>query len=424
MLKRMARGALAAIISISMSGSALAQAPSAEQIRSLEEKLEALQKQADALRAELERIKGPAAAPLAPAEPEDLTAIEPVAPTPAPPPAAPSPSILDAQVVETRPAASSRIFNPDISVIGNLLGHAGDDNPMEERDPIAFDEAEISLQAFVDPYAKAAFFIGVGEDGAELEEGYLQFVTLPLDLAARAGKLKAGFGKFNTQHGHAWLWADAPLVSRTFFGDEGLADAGVSVTRIFPNRWNLFVEGTAEVYRGSVEGVFERQEASDLLYVGHLKAYRDLTDSANLEIGSSFAQGTAAGGGASRFTGLDLTYRWKPLERSIYRSLIGRAEIIANDRDDQDETALGGYAAADYQFARRWSAGLRLDQADRPDAPFATDRGGAFTLTFRPSEFSQVRGELRRTQYEGDEDATEALIQIQFGIGAHGAHTF
>ncbi len=286
----MRRGALAAMVAIStlVSAAARAQAPSPEQIRSLEEKLEALQEQADALRTELERLKSGAAAP-APQEPEDLTAIEPV--QTGEKPAAAEPAVLDAQVVENRPAPSGKIFNPDISVIGNVLGHAGDENPFDERDSIAMDEAEISLQAFVDPYAKAAFFIGVGEDGAALEEGYLQFLTLPLDLTAKVGKLKASFGKFNTQHAHTWLWADQPLVSRNLFGDEGLADSGVSVSRLFPNRWNLFIEGTGEVYRGSVEDVFERQEPSDLLYVGHLKTYRDLSDSANVELGGELRPG-------------------------------------------------------------------------------------------------------------------------------------
>ncbi|HEY0593259.1 MAG TPA: bZIP transcription factor, partial [Thermoanaerobaculia bacterium] len=129
MRNSMARGALAAIILLFGSGTAVAQSPPpADQIRSLEEKLEALQKQADELRTELERLKGTAPAAQAPAEPDDLTAIEPVAQAPAQPPA--EPSILDAQVVENRPAPTSRIFNPDISVIGNVLGHAGDENPL------------------------------------------------------------------------------------------------------------------------------------------------------------------------------------------------------------------------------------------------------------------------------------------------------
>jgi hypothetical protein len=400
----------------------------AQRIDAVEERLRALQEQADELRRELEALKAGQPSPEpSPEEPEDLTAIEPVgqpAPSPSPSPT-PDDSALPSDIVANPPTTASRnIFNPEISVIGNVLGHAGDENPFDPRDPIAFDEAELSLQAFVDPYARAAFFIGISEEGAELEEGYAQFVALPFDLTAKAGKLKANFGKFNTLHGHVWQWIDQPLVSRTFFGDEGLADAGVSVSKLFPNRWNLFLEATGEIYRGSVEDVFEPEESADLLYVGHLKFYRDLTESANVELGGSWASGGLGDGGRSEFAGLDLTYRWKPLERSIYRSFISRTELIRNERDDQQDAAFGFYTSADYQFARRWLAGIRLDQADRPEEPFLTDRGGALTLTFRPSEFSQVRGQYRRINYDGGPDANEFLLQLQFAIGAHGAHTF
>ena len=52
------------------------------------------------------------------------------------------------------------------------------------------------------------------------------------------------------------------------------------------------------------------------------------------------------------------------------------------------------------------------------------DSGQAVTLTFWPSEFSQLRGELRHRRYAGGIDATEGLLQLQFAIGAHGAHPF
>jgi hypothetical protein len=45
-------------------------------------------------------------------------------------------------------------------------------------------------------------------------------------------------------------------------------------------------------------------------------------------------------------------------------------------------------------------------------------------LTFRPSEFSLVRGMYRRTRYAQRETANELLLQVQFTIGAHGAHPF
>ncbi len=36
-------------------------------------------------------------------------------------------------------------------------------------------ESEASFQAIVDPYARADFFIAFGEEGVELEEGFITF---------------------------------------------------------------------------------------------------------------------------------------------------------------------------------------------------------------------------------------------------------
>jgi len=40
-------------------------------------------------------------------------------------------------------------------------------------------EAELGLQAIIDPYARADVFISFGEQGVNLEEGYLTFTSLP-----------------------------------------------------------------------------------------------------------------------------------------------------------------------------------------------------------------------------------------------------
>ena len=66
----------------------------------------------------------------------------------------------------------------------------------------------------------------------------------------------------------------------------------------------------------------------------------------------------------------------------------------------------------------------RLDRSERAFNGDQTDKGGAFTLTYWPSEFSQVRGEYRRTRYADDVTANEFLFQFLFAIGAHGAHVF
>jgi hypothetical protein len=52
------------------------------------------------------------------------------------------------------------------------------------------------------------------------------------------------------------------------------------------------------------------------------------------------------------------------------------------------------------------------------------DKGASVLLTFWPSEFSQVRGQVRRTRYAEGLTANEFLFQFLFSIGAHGAHPF
>jgi hypothetical protein len=123
---------------------------------------------------------------------------------------------------------------------------------------------------------------------------------------------------------------------------------------------------------------------------------------------------------------VDATYRWRPLRRAIYERFIGRTEFVWSRREEADapREAFGFYASAEYQFARRWFAGLRFDQSDRASDPSLTDKGGSLLLTYWPSEFSQVRGQYRYTRYGEGRTANELLFQLLFSIGAHGAHPF
>jgi len=393
----MARGHhLFALAGLLLALPATAQQTTEQRMQQLEKRLDDLTREVAQIRQEIDALKS---------APTDLTNVQ--------------------TVSNVSTAGASKVFNPDISVIGNVLGKSGQPNPHEfgphdARAPLSLDESEMALQAFVDPYAKANFFLSVTHEGIEVEEGYAQFVTLPYGLTARAGKMKSMFGKDNTWHTHLRPWADQPLVIHNFFGDEGLADEGISVSKAFANPWNVFVEGTGEIFSGNVEGVFRRHSLNDLFYNAHLKLFGDINESSNLEIGASFARGALPDDrrGHNQFAGIDLTYRWRPLRQGLYKSFIGRVEAIVNDRSDSERRLKGFYASADRQLAQRWFAGLRLDAADR-------DRGAAATLTFWPSEFSQLRGELRRIRY-GDAGRTvnEFLMQLQFAIGAHGAHTF
>src|SRR5258706_5168470 len=104
-------------------------------------------------------------------------------------------------------------------------------------------EREVGFQEVIDPYARAAFFISFGEHGVDLEEGYLTFTTLPWGLQVKAGKMRAAFGKVNTLHNHVMPWTNRPLVTQNLVaGEEGISDAGVSLSRILPAPKGIFLE--------------------------------------------------------------------------------------------------------------------------------------------------------------------------------------
>ncbi|MGZ5429012.1 MAG: hypothetical protein ACXWFS_08390, partial [Thermoanaerobaculia bacterium] len=341
--------------------------------------------------------------------------------------------LLAAAPASAQNAPTGNVFNPNISVIGNALGIVGH-NEVDNAPAIQLRESEIGLQAIVDPFARADFFVTFGSEKGDvgIEEGYLTFLTVPGDFLLKVGKLKGAFGKINTEHTHVRSFADTPLVMTNLLGGpDGIEDAGIALSRLIPMPSAIFLEGTAQLLRGTSENLFEAHARNDAQPLFHLKAYRDLSEAANIELGGSWtrANNLEGPGFHTSLTGIDATFRWKPLRQGLYKSLFVRAEWILSERETAAGTvrATGWYLHGQYQLGRRWYAGYRHDESDHAGDSAAHDRGDSAILTFWPSEFSQLRAQLRRNRYaqpEGPVVATELLLQLQFVIGAHGAHPF
>ena len=394
-------------------------------VKALEEKVAALEQQ---------QAAAPAAAPTPPpvASPPGPPAAVPVPPTqaaagaPVPSGAAGAGGPEGSLPVYGNTSALSKVFNPDMAVIGNFVGAAGK-NDVAPIPALQLSEAEASFQAIVDPYARADFFLSAAPQGLEVEEGFITFPTLPGGLLAKVGKMKAQFGKVNTMHSHVLPWADVPLpMVNLLGGEEGLNDSGISVSKLILNPL-LFLEATGEVYAGDND-LFASHKRGNLSYVGRLRGYRDLTEGTNLDVGTSFAYGHNDAGPdfTTKIYGIDATFRYRPLRRAIYRRLVGRTELFWSRRQQEpaQANAFGGYASGEYQFARRWFAGARYDWSDRAADAALRDTSGSLLVTYWPSEFSQVRGQFRRTRYAEGSTANELLFQFLFSIGAHGAHVF
>lgn len=401
-------------------------------------RISALEEHVRALEAEIAAIKATAGAvgqPSAPVPAPTLAPVEPPAALAAPPPKGGEEQHAGPLPVygETR----SKVFNPDIGIIGNFVGaagpSAGGSDSLTPLRSLSLQESEASFQAIVDPFARADFFLAIGEEGIEVEEGYVTFPTIPGGLLVKVGKMRADFGRLNAFHNHTLPWVDRPLVMFNLLGgatgdpDTGLKDAGISVSRIVP-AGGLFVEATAEVFRGESGTLFAAQRREDVSFVGHLRSYRDLTEATNLELGGSYARGHNDQGSEflTQLYGADLTLRWRPLRRSIYHSFAARGELMWSRRNEGlgTQRAFGGFLSADYRLDRRWFVGARYDWSDRARQADLRDRGGSAVLTFWPSEFTQIRGQYRHTRFGEGRTANEFLFQALFTIGAHGAHPF
>jgi len=88
-------------------------------------------------------------------------------------------------------------------------------------------------------------------------------------------------------------------------------------------------------------------------------------------------------------------------------------------------TDAGFYAQIVAQLARRWHLGVRFDQLGIPASAMQPkgDRLSAMAM-FTPSEFSRLRLQCQREKVDAGDAIYEALLLLEFSIGAHGAHPF
>ncbi len=429
MPRRIGRASAGLISALALFAPLLAQqAPesaSAEEVEALRAELQQLKEQMKALQDKLDALAAPAGPAIQIPEP---------APTPgapdtgvgAPPPE--GPPVTQAPTPVSAPPPTSNYFNPSISVIGNFLSVAGS-NETEPQPAFSLSESEVAFQAVVDPYARADFFLSFAEEGVEVEEGIATFTALPWQLLAKVGRMRTSFGKINTLHFHVLPWPDEPLPIVNLLGsEEGWIGTGVSVSKLIPLPKDVYSELILQVFDGDAEGLFDAPSRSDLAYNSQYRIFSDLSESTNLDVGLSYAMGPngITSDSKTKLGDVYATFRWKPLRTATYRSVIVRGEYIRSRLENTVDTvtANGWFLSADYQLAKRWFVGGRYEISDEAEDSSLQDVGQAITMTFWPSEFSQFRGELRRRHYSDGEIANEFLLQIQFAIGAHGAHPF
>lgn len=304
---------------------------------------------------------------------------------------------------------------PDVSAIASVTA---DWNDQTDKVGFAFEELELALQAVVDPYARADVFVSFSDGKADVEEAYLTTLSLPAGLQLRAGRLFSPFGRINQTHPHVQEFIEAPLAHR-LLADENLGGAGLVASWLVPLPWFAELQAAAQSTAPT--------EADEARFTGlaRLSQYFPIGAAATLGVGLSAARRDEAAGQFRDLLGGDLYLRIRPPASRAYLALSAelharRFQGVPGVAEDFEE---GWWAQAFERFSPYWGAGLRYERAPAGAMPGDEKRIGA-VLAWLPSEFQRIRLEASYDLLPDDTHAVTALLGLEFGIGAHGAHPF
>jgi len=326
----------------------------------------------------------------------------------------------------TVPRNTLQNFVPDISLLGDITGLMSPSRSVEGRNRFNLRETEIAIQSVIDPYARADFFLSVPDaSGLEVEEGYITLLSLPMGFQAKVGKFRNAVGRLNRTHGPELPQVDRPNVLVNLFGEEGLAETGISLSHILPTPW--FSQLEVEFANGDNEVLLGHGRFTKPTVVSHLKQFFDLAPFHSLEVGLSGAVGARGEADRGRLTGLggvDLTYKWFPPNQT--RGITWMTELLGAKMEAPvtgRDFAWGGYSFIETRLTPRVYVGVRADYSQIPlsnTSEFAI----APYFNFWQSEFGRFRAEYKHT-FANQAPSTDALwLQYTATLGTHQPHPF
>lgn len=324
---------------------------------------------------------------------------------------------------------------------------------LDQRNGFNLDSAELFIFSPVDPYLNLYSNIPFTENGVSIEEAYVVTTDLPEGWQLKGGKFKSNFSRLDAQHPHAWDFWDIALPYRAFLGSEGLGgEKGVQLTWL--PAWSIYTQIGAEVLQGENDLLFG-QDAHDgpHAFAFFVKGSIDTSDYSTFYLGpsvlfgktdnSNVLPGTEVRGNSALY-GMEAVWKWKPASRealtiqSEYLLLTQSGNtidptthaIIDSLRRRQD----GFYIQAIYR-KNRWGVGARYDALNIFSDTFelsgiqrnfsGTPHRETASLEYNPSEFTRVRLQLAHDLSDpSGRTNNEAILQFNFSIGAHPAHSF
>jgi hypothetical protein len=387
---------------------------------------------------------------------------------------------------------SSNEFNPAISLI--LDGRYTDIDTSELELPgfqlggeaglpengFATGHNELLISANIDDQFYGAMTSAIvyeeNETAIELEEAYIETLSLGSGFTIKGGRFFSGIGYLNSIHDHAHDFADRPLVYDALFGGH-LTDSGLQARWVAPI--DHYLSFGTEVTSGSTFPGGENEDGNNGLAF-FMKTGGDMSVSSSWQLGASYYQSKFDvreagehhhGGGTTEIdnelldgevdvAGIDFVYKWAPKGNSkqtnfklqveyFVKNEQGAAEFTEDTNTaeaDYDGEQTGFYIQGVYQFMPAWRVGLRYDQLSADNTTTNFVNGGinedefleesglgvegddptksSLMIDYIPTHFSCIR--LQYSQLDNGHEEKNDMIVLQYtmSLGSHGAHSF
>ncbi len=316
-------------------------------------------------------------------------------------------------------------LNPEISVTGDVSAIFADRAGDPEVNRFRFNEFEVAFQAPLDPYSGAKFFVVQEEGEFKLEEGFIDYNTLPAGLGVKAGQMRLDWGKLNRWHQHSLPQADRPAALLAIWGEEGLTGLGTSVSWMPPAFLGDYNEVIVQVANDDNDVSFSGRGFDQPVFLIHETNYFDISDASYVEVGLSAATGTNDFEGEFRTQvfGTDWNFNWAPPATALYRGFELRGEFLWQRRETELGVfnSVGTYTYGVYRLNRRSLIGLRGDYTQLPEAPGESLWGASPYFEWWQSEWARFRFQYTygSRQLEVPEPEHRFYIQLTWGIGPH-----
>jgi hypothetical protein len=221
-------------------------------------------------------------------------------------------------------------------------------------------------------------------------------------------------------HPHVWDFVDAPLAMDRLLSADQLKGPGVDLAWLLPVSWYAELHLAGQMTQpGLDQSVPSRRTA-----LARLQQYVDLAPGATLGVGVSGASIEHPDPSASeQVGGADLFLKIRPPQSRSYGVLQGELFLRHLSGVEDAGTDVGGYLQAVYRHGPYFLYGLRGESSPAASMP-GTERRLSALAAWLPSEFQRIRAQVAWDHLPDGTNGFEGTVQLEFVIGAHGAHPF